>query len=202
MREKKDSIRKLLLGTLSSLSGERRTYASRAVCEKLRQMECWIDARSLLVFLTFGTEISTSNIIGEAVKGGKAVYVPAVTGDLLEFRRIVSPDQPLDTGVLGIREPGTDAPVWSLSGSPGPTLVLVPGLGFDTAGGRLGRGRGYYDRFIASVRRDAGEAGECPPLFAGLGFREQVLPDLPMEDHDERLDGLFTDDFAALFLSC
>jgi 5-formyltetrahydrofolate cyclo-ligase len=181
------------------MSGERRTYAARAVCEKLRQVEWWADARSLLVFLTFGSEISTREIIDEAMRCGKSVYVPAVGGDLLEFRRIVSADQPLGTGVLGIREPGKDSPVWSFSGSAGPALVLVPGLAFDTSGGRLGRGRGYYDRFIGSVRRGAGAAGERPPLFVGLGFREQVLTDLPMEGHDERLDGLVTDNFAVLF---
>jgi 5-formyltetrahydrofolate cyclo-ligase len=197
--EKKDSVRNLIRGTLSGLSEKKRRNTARAISAKLFQMECWTQAQSLLVYMSFGSEFDTHDIINEALKNGKSVYIPAVVGNLLEFRRISTPDESLERGVLGIREPGKDAPIWKPSGSPGPTLVLVPGLAFDGTGGRLGRGRGYYDRFIASVRRCAREAGERPPLFVGLCCREQVLPELPMDGHDERLDGLVTDDFAVLF---
>ena len=170
MQEKKDSIRKLLLGTLSSpergAQDMRRPRGLRETPSNGMLDRC--PQPPYIPVLRFGNQ--HQNIIGEAVKGGKAVYVPAVTGDLLEFRRIISPDQPLETGVLGIREPGNDAPIWSLSGSPGPTLVLVPGLAFDTAGRQAGPRPGILRPLHRVGPTGRREGRRAPSPFRGLEF--------------------------------
>jgi 5-formyltetrahydrofolate cyclo-ligase len=91
----------------------------------------------------------------------------------------------LQTGMtssgLGIREP--------LTGKPIPMdmidLVIVPGLGFSTTGYRIGRGMGFYDRFLAQP--------DFIGRSCGLAFEEQVVEDLPVLDHDIPLSMLVTD---------
>ena len=94
------------------------------------------------------------------------------------MRRVASPDE-LAPGKFGVLEPASDAPE-----SPGNwDLILVPGMAFDRRGGRLGRGRGYYDRFL-SIHRDI--------LRVGICFDEQLVSSVPSEDHDIRMHALIT----------
>jgi len=73
-------------------------------------------------------------------------------------------------------------------------LVLMPGLGFDLSGGRLGRGGGYYDKFLDGAFNKAAQDGRDPPLLVALALREQVIPCVPTEGHDRRIDILVTAD--------
>jgi len=197
--KKKDGARRELHKILSGMDERRRRIAAEAILNNLKKMPCWESARCLLAFLSFGFEMSTEGVIAEAIEADKQVYVPALDGVLMEFRQITSPRERVEKGVLGIREPPKNAVVWKRAGSPEPILALVPALAFDIAGGRLGRGGGYYDRFIEIVRRDAREAGISPPLFLGFACREQIVAAVPMDKSDQQLDGLVTDDFAVLF---
>ena len=106
---------------------------------------------------------------------------------------IVAPDQPLrfrlwqpgDTlaaGAAGIPEPVEGAPEIL------PETLLVPLLGFDAAGHRLGQGGGYYDRTLAAMR-----ASGDPALAIGLAFEAQHLPPLPTKPHDQQLDWIVTE---------
>ena len=92
-----------------------------------------------------------------------------------------SPGEPLERRAFGVAEPRRDAPVVQ------PDIVLVPLVGADPAGTRLGFGKGYYDRTLA-VLRCAG-----PVLAIGLAYAEQVLETLPADPHDEALDAVLTD---------
>ena len=85
----------------------------------------------------------------------------------------------LSPGRFGILEPSAEAPV----PSGGWNIIIVPGVAFDRNGGRLGRGRGYYDRFLAQ-HREVFRAGVC--------FDEQVIASVPCESHDLRMDALVT----------
>ncbi|MNP48835.1 5-formyltetrahydrofolate cyclo-ligase family protein [compost metagenome] len=72
-------------------------------------------------------------------------------------------------------------------------MVVVPGLAFDTSGGRIGFGAGYYDRFVSELNAQTG--GSSKTLFAGLALQEQIVSQaIPMEIHDFRLNVLFTAD--------
>ncbi len=75
-------------------------------------------------------------------------------------------------------DPASPDPAW-------PDVVIVPGLAFTRRGDRLGQGGGWYDRFLAGVRP------ECRTI--GVGFDEQIVDDLPVEDHDIRLDHVVTE---------
>ena len=64
-------------------------------------------------------------------------------------------------------------------------MVVVPGLGFDESGDRLGRGAGFYDRFLASHNFKG--------IRCGLAFEDQLMASVPVDEHDMRLDMLVTD---------
>ncbi len=88
---------------------------------------------------------------------------------------------PLETRAFGVQEPRRDAPAVR------PDIVLVPLVGADPAGTRLGFGKGYYDRTLAGLRQSG------TVLAIGLAYAEQVLETLPADPHDEPLDGVLTD---------
>jgi 5,10-methenyltetrahydrofolate synthetase len=71
--------------------------------------------------------------------------------------------------------------------------ALIPALGFDRQLFRLGRGRGFYDRFLASFDEQRKQVGENPIYKIGIGFSEQLVDELPLDDHDVKLDAVLTD---------
>lgn len=71
--------------------------------------------------------------------------------------------------------------------------ALVPALGFDRRLFRLGRGRGFYDRFLASFDERRKQVGASPIYKIGIGFSEQLVDELPQDDHDVKLDAVLTD---------
>lgn len=72
-------------------------------------------------------------------------------------------------------------------------MVFVPGLAFDSRGGRLGYGRGYYDRLRAAWEAELPETAR-PPVWAGLAYGLQLVQEVPMDDHDAYMDMLITED--------
>ena len=174
---------------------DRKSAAVRS-CARLKGIRTWRDIRTVLVYLSFGDELDTGPVIESALSEGKSVFAPVVQDRDLVFRAVEFPDGPFERGPFGIREPGPDRRRWSSLTIPGPSLVVVPGLAFTSDGGRLGRGGGFYDRFISGIRLESRAAGEHPPLFVGYGYDIQVLEDLPLQDHDEILDGIITESAA------
>jgi 5-formyltetrahydrofolate cyclo-ligase len=136
-------------------------------------------------------EIDTGPFFFKAEADGKSVFVPRIEGERLSFYRYIRPGGPrtaLRQGGFGIREPEPETPL-----APGdfPALVLTPGLAFDRWGCRLGRGRGFYDRFFAGL--DAGCLGGPPGrahsyTAVGLCIGAQMVPEVPAEDHDKTMD--------------
>ncbi len=100
-----------------------------------------------------------------------------------------APGTKLAEGAHGTRQPAPDTPTFI------PAVILVPLLAFDAQGYRLGYGGGYYDRTIAHLRATQSK----PPLCVGVGFCAQEIPEVPREDHDQRLDGILTEEGASFF---
>jgi 5-formyltetrahydrofolate cyclo-ligase len=105
-------------------------------------------------------------------------------GRTIEFA-VVEEMESLRPGRYGVREPDSQCPVQPMGAD---AIVLVPGCAFDRAGGRLGRGAGYYDRALAACEDKAGR-----PRFIGIGFERQVVPLVPMSSLDIRMDGIATE---------
>ena len=107
----------------------------------------------------------------------KRVALPRISDANLTFHWVTCREE-LRPGRFGILEPPAEA---SEAGN-GFDLILVPGLAFDLQGGRLGRGKGYYDRFLSTASG----------LRAGVCFEDQIVEAIPGEPHDVRMDFVVT----------
>jgi len=154
--------------------------------------------KTLFSFLSFPSEPDTEALHALALEMGLTVGVPRVLGGDMGFYRLESARGPFARGAYGIREPAPDAPALWLPppqkalGFAYPLLVAVPGLAFTADGRRLGRGGGYYDRFIEALFAEAGDRRGDITLM-GLCPRAAILPDVPTESHDAPVDCLLTE---------
>lgn len=144
-----------------------------AMAEQLSSLPCWRDARRVLGFVSLPDEPDTRPILALAAAEGKDLYLPrCLEGGTLEF----APAGSLHTGRYGIPEPDGAALPRPVLASPD-TLILVPCLAADRHGTRLGRGAGYYDRFLAGL------AGSSVPKRL-LCPAALVLDELPRDSWD------------------
>ena len=172
-------IKKLLMG----FSQEDRIAKSKAACQNFTGTSQYNDSSVIMVFLSLPHEVDTAGIILDAWQKGKTVAVPKVSWQQRNMIAVElsSLESGLPVGSNGLRNPtsGVPVPVEDID------VVVTPGLGFDTDGGRIGRGGGYYDRFFAAKGLKA--------VKIGFGFQDQVLDEVPMMEHDQKLDMLVTD---------
>src|SRR5438876_108311 len=179
----KSVLRKELRQKLEALPEAERHSRSIAASSLLASSPEFDAARVIMLFLSTPYEVDTAPLALRAWQAGKTVVVPKVSWDQRRMLpiEISSLTSGLTTTGQGMREP--------LSGNPIPLdlidLVIVPGLGFTENGYRIGRGMGFYDRFLAQP--------EFIGVSCGLAFEEQLMPDLPVLDHDVPLSMLATD---------
>lgn len=161
-------------------SADRAAQASQLATTILASPE-WHSARKLLLFVPLPDEIDLRPLIAVALAAGKRVALPSFNPDSGVYlaREIRDPEKDLVVGRFKIPEPREHCRVLPVSEL---DYVLVPGLMFDVAGGRLGRGKGFYDRLLQ----------QTTGRKLGVGFREQLGPLVPTEPHDQRLDGVIT----------
>ncbi|MCC6422794.1 MAG: 5-formyltetrahydrofolate cyclo-ligase [Phycisphaerales bacterium] len=179
----KTIIRKQLREKLAAMSPDQRRAKSIAACDLIAASPEFHQAWVIMLFLSTSEEVDTAPLALRAWQAGKTVVVPKVSWDQ---KRILPVEiNSLQTGLTvsgtGVREP--------VAGKPVPLefidLVIVPGLGFTEKGHRIGRGMGFYDRFLAQ--------SDFMGLSCGLCFQEQVVSELPMLDHDMPLSMLVSD---------
>ena len=143
-------------------------------------------------------EFPTSALLAEALSAGKRVYYPRVEGERMQMLRVLSESCLMEVPPYGLREPcpehcGADPPGnLRAEEAGGLDLLLVPGMAFDRNGQRLGRGGGFYDRFIAECAAEARESGRDRPLLVGLCYSAQVSTRVPIDTHDARVDIVLT----------
>jgi len=148
------------------------------ICEAVSH---WLSSRprlqTIAVFSALPGEINLTKIVGRHPER-RWVY-PRIDENDLKFHIVKNPALELVPGAFGVQEPSPSLPEI-------PTreidAFLCPGLAFDARGGRLGRGRGFYDRMLANARPDAKKIGVC--------FPNQIVPDTFSEPHDIHMDAV------------
>ena len=134
----------------------------------------------IVAYYPLPDEVDISPLLDELVSAGKTVLLPKVTGGTtMELRRYTG-RQNLKVGVLRLLEPDGE-PFTDYSRI---DIMLVPGLAFDAAGHRLGRGRGYYDRFLSSLFTSHFSLSTS----IGVCFDFQKVPEVPTDEHDVPVD--------------
>jgi 5-formyltetrahydrofolate cyclo-ligase len=179
----KAAIRRQLRDTLAAMSDPDRQTKSLAATAFLSASPEFAAARIVMLYLSTAQEMDTAPLALKCWQSGKTVVVPKVSWDQRRMMpvEITSLQTRMTTTGPGVREP--------VFGHPMPLnlvdLVIVPGLGFTSTGHRIGRGMGFYDRFLAQH--------EFLGISCGMGFEDQVLSDIPVLDHDMPLSMLCTD---------
>lgn len=179
----KAEVRRTLRQTLADMTEQQRHERSAVACSFLTSSPEFAAAGTIMLYLSTAHEVETSPLALRAWQLGKQVVVPKVSWDQKRMLpvEITSLHSGIETGTRGVREP--------IEGKPVPAdlidLVIVPGLGFTRTGYRIGRGMGFYDRFLAQ--------SDFVGLSCGLAFGEQVVEALPTLDHDMPLSMLVTD---------
>ncbi len=184
MNSAKAELRTHVNATLRALSSEDISRRSSEIHKRLFATTFWREAKSIYCFVSLSREVQTAEIRSTSLSHGKLLALPRVVGDELQFHVVERDDQPLERSSLGIYEPPQELPHAEPS-EHAPVLVVVPGIAFDPSCYRLGRGRGYYDRFLGRYRSS---------LFAlGVCFEEQLVEAVPRDDRDVRLDAVLTE---------
>jgi len=176
--EIKKTLREKFLKLLTEQKEEDRLVKSRLIQKKLWARPEFIKARTILFYASFGGEVATFEMIKEATQLNKKIALPIIVKDRKDIipTLVEHPDQ-LTEGLYGIKHPHFQED--RVVAPKDLELVIVPGLAFDQSRNRLGRGAGYYDRFLSSLPK------ETPTL--GLAFDFQLVDRLPLEVHDVSL---------------
>lgn len=177
----KTATRRRLQEELRKLSPADRANQSSAICAMLRSQPIWNASKTILLFVPTREEPDISSLVSEALSAGKIVALPRHLPDADHYVacRVTDPHATMVTGRFGIPEPHPDSPIVLPNEL---DFALIPGIGFSLDGGRLGRGRGYFDRLLATV----------PGFKCGVAFDCQIAPDLLLEPHDICLDCILT----------
>lgn len=171
------------------LDDMQRTQKSEKACRNLIASSEFNNASVIMMYVSMPQEVDTSQAILKAWQSGKKVVVPKIYRDQKYMIpvQIDSFDFDFSVEFFGLRNPIEDKAV-ALEEI---DLIVIPALGFDRQANRLGRGAGYYDRFLASDRLHAKRAG--------LAFSEQLLESLPVTETDQKMDLLITDEEVIYF---
>lgn len=161
---------------------------SRQIVTAFMGLPEYAAAQTVLFYVDAGSEVRTRHMLPEALTQGKRIVVPYCIVETNELELFLLEDMSeLVEGAYKILEPRAD-----LRGGVGKVvrpedldLVMVPGTAFDPKGGRMGQGKGYYDRLLARVRPDA-------PLVA-IAFDCQIFDAIPVAPHDVFMDKVLTE---------
>ena len=178
----KHEQRRQLLQTLTSMSDQERQEANQAICAHLVTIASVASADTILAYLPLEEEVDLSCLLSVWIEESRTVCVPIVEWE----------SQTMHAGLLttmgreslierkyGLREPRDPQAIPADSID----VMLVPGLGFDSSGGRLGRGGGYYDRYLERCRS---------PIVIGVGFDCQLVESVLHEEHDQFMTAVVT----------
>lgn len=185
--DEKSGPRSELKARLLTITESERVAHARAITAQLLSDPAFSTANTILAYAAFGTELSLDPFITAALDAGKRIAIPSIdwARKSMVAHQITNLDADLVEGRYGIRVPREGCPVVEPEQI---DVILVPGLAFDRAGNRLGRGAGFYDRYISALK----ESGHNPTLI-GVCYHAQIVDSVPTEAHDHRVDRVITE---------
>jgi len=182
--QSKQAIRTTMRQTLAALTPEQRAAASAAACQRLVALEPFVHATTVMLYMPLANEVDVTAAALKCFRAGQTVCVPKVDWDRKEMHPVEVTsfdDRVLDCDEHGVRTPKNGRLILLDAID----VVVVPALAYDPQGNRLGRGGGYYDRFLAKLR---------PGITTiGLVFDQQIVDDVPKNQRDMAVDIVLTD---------
>lgn len=171
LKEKKRNLRKKILTLRDSLSYQDRLEKSRKIKANLFSLPEFIQAKTIMFFISFRSEVLTEEMIKDSMTLEKRVVVPVTDPEhhCLILSELKDYDHDLAPGSYGILEPKKEK-IKEVKATE-LDLVIAPGSVFDESGRRIGYGGGYYDHFLKGVKKEA--------KVAALAFELQLVDEVP-----------------------
>ena len=177
----KADCRRELRARWQHLSDGQRAAGAGLICRRVGEQDFWKQAQTVLLFAPLPDEVNIWPLLETALAEGKVLTLPRFD-PIKKFytaAQVAELQRDLVAWIYGIREPAahcSEIPLLDIY------LALVPGVGFDAHGNRLGRGRGFYDRLLA----------DFGGIKCGLALDEQIAEAMPTEEQDVRMDVVLT----------
>ena len=182
LRRDKKSLRAKYKAVRDNIDADIRRNQDIVIFQKFFEMSEYKRAKTIFIYVSFGSEVETKRIIERIISDGKYAVVPKCDKKNHTMRTFkIDCLSRLKKGAYGIAEPCEDCvevPKEQID------LAVVPGLCFDIKGNRLGYGGGYYDRFLADFKGFA----------VGLSYNECIIDIVPTDEYDCRLDLIISAD--------
>ena len=185
IKTQKAEIRKEILGILRSQDHASRSERSRRIQDKFLSSDEYRASKVILAYVSMASEVDTSYIIERSLEDGKKVAVPYIDtlNQEIVASELISIDNLVD-GPYGTKEP-QNGPARAIEFEE-IELIVIPAIAYDRNNMRLGRGKGYYDRFLSDERLSSSKK-------IGLAFHFQVVDLLPSDPHDVPVTRVITD---------
>jgi len=177
----KAMLRKSILSRRLALHATEKTVADDAIQDALLALPEYVTADAVALYFAVNNEVSTEKVIIQTLSVGKVLFLPALEAGAMLFRRVTAWED-LVAGSFGIMQPsgGCEAADPEEIG-----LIVVPGVGFDLSGQRIGYGKGYYDRTLHRL--------EGKGKLTALCYEFQLVGSLAGEQHDVNMDRIITE---------
>lgn len=175
----KKEIRKRVREKLHAMSEEEKKLKSKEIIDSIVKHSAVGKAKTIALFSSLPDEPCLGSLISDFSSSSCKVVLPKVFGDIMNFYSY-SPDI-MRIGAYGIEEPNGECPVNASEID----VIIVPGVAFTGKGARLGRGKGYYDKYMSQSCFRAYKIGVC--------YSCQLVDDLPCEEHDVVMDEVISD---------
>jgi len=173
----KEEIREKIAQLKMRFPDEMVVNCSQLICNRLEQLDLFQNAKCIACYYATHSEVQTAELI-EKWRTEKQIVLPAISGDQMHFHPYTGKEN-LKKGLFGLFEPVSNEII------PPETidLFIVPGIAFDYACNRTGRGKGYYDRYLSDVNK--------PKI--GLCFDFQLLKSIPCDMYDQKMTLVMTE---------
>jgi len=177
----KNSLRRYLIENRKKISKNEVLEKSELIKNRLFEMKDFQQSLTILFYVSYDNEVYTHDMIKESIKLGKNVIVPKSDK---ENRKLILSKlnnwEDLVKGAYGILEPKEIDPI-SIDKI---DLIIVPGVGFDKQGRRIGHGKGYYDNLLRNSKKT---------IHIGLAFEFQIVEEIPTDAHDVPVQKIITE---------
>tara|TARA_B110000014_G_scaffold6205_1_gene4651 strand:- start:48 stop:608 length:561 start_codon:yes stop_codon:yes gene_type:complete len=177
LNTEKAALRKHLLEKRDSTSFDLMGIHSEKILSKLMKTKIISEAESIGCYYSIGSEVQTVGLITRLLDEKKRVSLPKISSDTMSFR-IIDDLSKLDKGEFDIPEPKDNSPIQEKH-----DVILVPCVGLDGKGNRVGYGQGFYDKYLEG--NDA--------IKIALSYSKQIVKSIPITDEDIRMDWIITE---------
>ena len=180
MYHKKKEIRKKILAARDKYTKEEIDEISATIFEKIKRLSCFQEAKTIMMYVTFGKELNTIDFMQYCIDAGKLVVTPICIHKTRSMVLAVTKNYPegFKPTKMGIMEiPREDAVALDPKAL---DLIITPGLAFTLEGDRIGYGGGYYDRLFRLMNKNT--------ILISPTFDEFIVESLPMGKYDRPVD--------------